>query len=215
MDFFICSGETTVSNDVLDIVLKAGDLLKIRGLWRQNDNQNEILEDKTSNEKRLPEILNKPTVIKKSDSAEVTMPKISVKKDEKLLKSFVPLQQLNLTRQSFIGPPKLVFIKSPDGNQTLRAIAPKPQTIIVTPDLQHHVTSDIGKDLHEVQNFIPEVKTKKNDKKYIKKTKFDPLRIENDDVKSKSKESKTDNSLEMQKGDDFFFVYTFTIVITT
>ncbi|XP_077293903.1 uncharacterized protein LOC143916593 [Arctopsyche grandis] len=196
---YMYKGETTVSNDVLDIVLKAGDLLKIRGLWRQNENQNEALEERVSNEKRSPEILNKQTVIKKSDSAEASMPKISVKKDEKLLKSFVPLQQLNLSRQSFVGPPKLVFIKSPDGNQTLRAIAPKPtpQTIIVTPDLQHHVTGESGKELHEGHHFIPEVKTKKNDKKYIKKTKFDPVRSEAD----KSKDNKTDNILEMHKED--------------
>lgn len=202
-----------MSNDVLDTVLKAGDLLKIRGLWRQNENQTEASEEKSSGEKRAPEILNKQTVIKKSDSAEVTLPKISVKKDEKLLKSFAPVQHLNLTRQSFIGPPKLVFIKSPDSNQPLRAVAPKatPQTIIVTPDLQHHVVSEVqnAKESQETQNFIPEVKIKKNDKKYVKKSKLDSSKTDADDGKSnekassKSKENKVDSSPEMQKGSSF------------
>lgn len=196
-----------MSNDVLDTVLKAGDLLKIRGLWRQNENQGEATEEKASSEKRAPEILNKQTVIKKSDAAEVTLPKISVKKDEKLLKSFAPVSHLNLTRQSFIGPPKLVFIKSPDSNQPLRAVAPKatPQTIIVTPDLQHHVVSDLQNSKEETQNFVPEVKIKKNDKKYVKKSKLDSSKSDADDGKvnekasSKSKD-KAESSPETQKG---------------
>ncbi|CAG9560201.1 unnamed protein product [Danaus chrysippus] len=125
---YMYKGETTVSNEVLDTVLKAGEVLKIRGLWRQND---EAGGDSTPAEKTTtqPANINKQT--KKPDE-----PKLTVKKDDKLLKTFNPVQPQGVTRPMFIGPPKLVFIKTSEGSTqaaALRPGAPKGQTILVAP----------------------------------------------------------------------------------
>ncbi|XP_046960522.1 zinc finger and BTB domain-containing protein 17-like isoform X1 [Vanessa cardui] len=122
---YMYKGETTVSNEVLDTVLKAGEVLKIRGLWRQTDEPG----GDTPAEKTSTQTVNKQT--KKPDE----QPKITVKKDDKLLKSFNPVQPQGVTRPMFIGPPKLVFIKTADGGTqaALRPGAPKGQTILVAP----------------------------------------------------------------------------------
>ncbi|XP_026486162.1 zinc finger and BTB domain-containing protein 17-like isoform X1 [Vanessa tameamea] len=122
---YMYKGETTVSNEVLDTVLKAGEVLKIRGLWRQTDEPG----GDTPAEKTSTQTVNKQT--KKTDE----QPKITVKKDDKLLKSFNPVQPQGVTRPMFIGPPKLVFIKTADGGTqaALRPGAPKGQTILVAP----------------------------------------------------------------------------------
>lgn len=46
---YIYCGETTVSNEILENVLKAGDLLKIRGLWRPNNEEQSTEPKKTQN----------------------------------------------------------------------------------------------------------------------------------------------------------------------
>ncbi|XP_049865723.1 ras-responsive element-binding protein 1 isoform X2 [Pectinophora gossypiella] len=128
---YMYKGETTVSNEVLDTVLKAGEVLKIRGLWRQTD---EVGGDSTPAEKTTAAnstaIVNKQTLQKKPEEPQ----KIAVKKDDKLLKTFQPVQQQGVTRPMFIGPPKLVFIKTSEGGTqaALRPGAPKGQTILVT-----------------------------------------------------------------------------------
>ncbi|XP_023937105.2 zinc finger protein 236 isoform X2 [Bicyclus anynana] len=120
---YMYKGETTVSNEVLDTVLKAGEVLKIRGLWRQTD---EAGGDSAPAEAQATTNVTKPA---KKDEA----PKIAVKKDDKLLKTFTPAQPQGVTRPMFIGPPKLVFIKTTDGatQATLRPGGPKGQTILV------------------------------------------------------------------------------------
>ncbi|XP_063821288.1 ras-responsive element-binding protein 1-like isoform X2 [Ostrinia nubilalis] len=137
---YMYKGETTVSNEVLDTVLKAGEVLKIRGLWRQTD---EAGGDSTPAERTTAPAertatptstasANKPAVAKKADELQ---PKITVKRDDKLLKTFTPLQNQGGTRPMFIGPPKLVFIKTTEGGTqaTLRPGGPKGQTILVAP----------------------------------------------------------------------------------
>ncbi|CAH2075040.1 unnamed protein product, partial [Iphiclides podalirius] len=136
---YMYKGETTVSNEVLDTVLKAGEVLKIRGLWRQAD------EDTPSAEKTatasVPTNSNKQTTAAKKP--EEIQTKISIKKDDKLLKAFNPIQQQGtVTRPMFIGPPKLVFIKTSEGGTTaaLRPGATKGQTILVAPAPQTETT---------------------------------------------------------------------------
>ncbi|CAH0727967.1 unnamed protein product, partial [Brenthis ino] len=125
---YMYKGETTVSNEVLDTVLKAGEVLKIRGLWRQTD---EAGGDSIPAEKTSTTATSAPKPAKKPEE----QPKITVKKDDKLLKTFTPVQQQGVTRPMFIGPPKLVFIKTSEGGtQALRPGAPvKGQTILVAP----------------------------------------------------------------------------------
>ncbi|XP_041976347.1 zinc finger and BTB domain-containing protein 14 isoform X2 [Aricia agestis] len=134
---YMYKGETTVSNEVLDIVLKAGEVLKIRGLWRQTDEAggDSTPAEKTSNTTAnvTPAANLNKQVAKKPEEPN---PKLTVKKDDKLLKSFSPSPtQGGVTRPMFIGPPKLVFIKTTEGgNQAaLRPGAPKGQTILVRP----------------------------------------------------------------------------------
>lgn len=130
---YMYKGETTVSNEVLDTVLKAGEVLKIRGLWRQTD---EAGGDSTPAEKSNASttVTGVKAIAKKLDDVQ---PKLTVKKDDKLLKTFGPVQtQGGVTRPMFIGPPKLVFIKTTDGSTTqatLRHGGPKGQTILVAP----------------------------------------------------------------------------------
>lgn len=184
----LSTGETTVSNDVLDIVLKAGDLLKVRGLWRQSEDKNEKPADKIANEKTTEVVLEAkqvgPQTAKKVE--EPSKSKITVKKDDKLLQSYTPLQHINISRQSFINPPKLVFIKKSDAiAPAIRSLAPKtvPQTIVVKPDLPMLLQEEAL-----LSNSIAEPKSviKKADKKYAKKLKTDhknktqKVRVEND-----------------------------------
>ncbi|XP_026328801.1 zinc finger and BTB domain-containing protein 17-like isoform X2 [Hyposmocoma kahamanoa] len=120
---YMYKGETTVSNEVLDTVLKAGEVLKIRGLWRQTD---EAGGDSTPAEKTTAN----PTVMVNKQPQKKTeeQPKINVKKDDKLLKTFAPMQTAQgVTRPMFIGPPKLVFIKTTEAGPqgSLRPGAPK------------------------------------------------------------------------------------------
>ncbi|CAH2991973.1 unnamed protein product [Chilo suppressalis] len=129
---YMYKGETTVSNEVLDTVLKAGEVLKIRGLWRQTD---EAGGDSTPAEKSnapaaVPTI--KTLVTKKPEDIQS---KLTAKKDDKVLKTFSPVQSQGVTRPMFIGPPKLVFIKTTEGGTqaTLRPGGPKGQTILVAP----------------------------------------------------------------------------------
>lgn len=72
-------------------MLKAGEVLKIRGLWRQTD---EAGGDSTPAETQATPTVNvaKPPA-KKDDT-----PKITVKKDDKLLKTFNPMQPQGVTR---------------------------------------------------------------------------------------------------------------------
>ncbi|XP_013134474.1 PREDICTED: zinc finger and BTB domain-containing protein 17-like isoform X2 [Papilio polytes] len=124
---YMYKGETTVSNEVLDTVLKAGEVLKIRGLWRQADEETAVSEKTTAIASQT--IVNKQMVIAKKP--EEIQPKVASKKDDKLVKGFSPQQQ-GVTRPMFIGPPKLVFIKTSEGGTTaLRPGAPKGQTILV------------------------------------------------------------------------------------
>ncbi|XP_063532737.1 zinc finger protein Xfin [Cydia strobilella] len=125
---YMYKGETTVSNEVLDTVLKAGEVLKIRGLWRQTDEAGDPPAEKTTTQVAS---VNKQPVKKPED----LQPKIAVKKDDKLLKSFTPMQQQGVTRPMFIGPPKLVFIKTTEGGTqaAIRSAGPKGQTILVAP----------------------------------------------------------------------------------
>ncbi|XP_075970223.1 uncharacterized protein LOC142972802 isoform X2 [Anticarsia gemmatalis] len=134
---YMYKGETTVSNEVLDTVLKAGEVLKIRGLWRQTEEGVDGLPGDKTAATAIPSTVTKQASInpKKSDDSQ---PKISVKKDEKLLKSFNPVTSGpgGVTRPMFIGPPKLVFIKTTEGATgaaSLRPGAPKGQTILVAP----------------------------------------------------------------------------------
>ncbi|XP_060801141.1 zinc finger and BTB domain-containing protein 42 isoform X2 [Amyelois transitella] len=131
---YMYKGETTVSNEVLDTVLKAGEVLKIRGLWRQTD---EAGGDSTPAEKTTTN-LNKQVAATTTKKPDEVQAKIAVKKDDKLLKTFNPGQMQTpgqVTRPMFIGPPKLVFIKTTEGGTTaaLRPGAPKGQTILVAP----------------------------------------------------------------------------------
>ncbi|XP_048484855.1 zinc finger and BTB domain-containing protein 42 isoform X1 [Plutella xylostella] len=137
---YMYKGETTVSNEVLDTVLKAGEVLKIRGLWRQTDEAggDSTPAEKQPQQQQATTSLNKqPPPKKPEEPVQVQVQqKIAVKKDDKLLKAFNPLQpQSGTGRPMFIGPPKLVFIKTTEGGgQTaLRPGAPKGQTILVAP----------------------------------------------------------------------------------
>lgn len=47
------SGETTVTNDQLEGVLKAGDILRVRGLWRSNSSSGSKKENIQSNNQKL------------------------------------------------------------------------------------------------------------------------------------------------------------------
>nr|XP_021182013.2 zinc finger and BTB domain-containing protein 17 isoform X1 [Helicoverpa armigera]XP_021182014.2 zinc finger and BTB domain-containing protein 17 isoform X1 [Helicoverpa armigera] len=130
---YMYKGETTVSNEVLDTVLKAGEVLKIRGLWRQTeDGAGETTAEKTATQTHITTSINKPALAKKPDEIPI-QPKIAVKKDDKLLKAFNPGQPG--ARPMFIGPPKLVFIKTTEGGTqaAIRPGAPKGQTILVAP----------------------------------------------------------------------------------
>ncbi|VVC98053.1 unnamed protein product [Leptidea sinapis] len=130
---YMYKGETTVSNEVLDTVLKAGEVLKIRGLWRQTDEAggDSIPAEKTSTSATTTTVTNKTAEKPK----EVT--KIALKNDDKIIKTFSPQTlQGQGSRPMFIGPPKLVFIKRADGT-TKAAIqqggVSKGQTILVSP----------------------------------------------------------------------------------
>ncbi|CAG5058602.1 unnamed protein product [Parnassius apollo] len=130
---YMYKGETTVSNEVLDTVLKAGEVLKIRGLWRQADESGDTASAEKTSTLAPATNINKQTVAKKPE--ELTQ-KLTIKKDDKLLKAFNPVQsQGTVTRPMFIGPPKLVFIKTSEGGTTaaLRPGGPKGQTILVAP----------------------------------------------------------------------------------
>ncbi|XP_026729670.1 zinc finger and BTB domain-containing protein 17-like isoform X2 [Trichoplusia ni] len=127
---YMYKGETTVSNEVLDTVLKAGEVLKIRGLWRQSDESGgEIPAEKATTTKAVA-TNNTSNKTKKTDEVPI-QPKIAIKKDDKLLKAFNPVQ--GGPRPMFIGPPKLVFIKTAEGTTqaAIRPVAPKGQTILV------------------------------------------------------------------------------------
>ncbi|KAL0892451.1 hypothetical protein ABMA27_015561 [Loxostege sticticalis] len=134
---YMYKGETTVSNEVLDTVLKAGEVLKIRGLWRQTDEAggDSTPAERTSTPTAVANV-NKQIVAKKPEEPQQ---KIAVKRDDQLLKTFGSLQSVGGTqggnRPMFIGPPKLVFIKTTEGGTqaTLRPGAPKGQTILVAP----------------------------------------------------------------------------------
>ncbi|XP_068630491.1 uncharacterized protein [Battus philenor] len=129
---YMYKGETTVSNEVLDTVLKAGEILKIRGLWRQADEDTASAE-KTTAVASPTTVCKQPTVVKKPEEIQT---KIALKKDDKIIKAFNPVQpQGTVTRPMFIGPPKLVFIKTSEAGATagLRPGAPKGQTILVAP----------------------------------------------------------------------------------
>lgn len=132
---YMYKGETTVSNEVLDTVLKAGEVLKIRGLWRQTDEGDSSPADKSSTTatQTATATVNKQSGTKKPE--DIQQPKIAVKKDDKLLKAFTPMQSQTGARPMFIGPPKLVFIKTTEGGTqaALRPGAPKGQTILVAP----------------------------------------------------------------------------------
>ncbi|CAH0699726.1 unnamed protein product [Spodoptera exigua] len=129
---YMYKGETTVSNDVLDTVLKAGEVLKIRGLWRQTDDGSSETLEKATTQTITTTSLAKPALAKKPDEIS-RQPKIAVKKDDKLLKAFNPGQPG--ARPMFIGPPKLVFIKTSEGGAqaAIRPGGPKGQTILVAP----------------------------------------------------------------------------------
>ncbi|XP_030036730.2 zinc finger protein 629 isoform X2 [Manduca sexta] len=131
---YMYKGETTVSNEVLDTVLKAGEVLKIRGLWRQTDDGGADTgpNERASQMQTTSANINKQGASKKPDEVQ---PKITVKKDDKLLKAFSPVQSQNVTRPMLIGPPKLVFIKTADGSTqaALRPGGPRGQTILVAP----------------------------------------------------------------------------------
>ncbi|XP_072940849.1 uncharacterized protein [Epargyreus clarus] len=127
---YMYKGETTVSNEILDIVLKAGEILKIRGLWRQSD---ELGGDSTPAEKTT-----QAASVNKQGKKPEELTKIAVKKDDKLLKTFNPTVQTStgVTRSMFLNPPKLVFIKTMDGTTqaaNIRPVGPKGQTILVAP----------------------------------------------------------------------------------
>lgn len=87
-------GETTVSNEVLDTVLKAGEVLKIRGLWRQTDEAggDSVPAEKTTTPPTTTNV-NKQVQVVTQKKPEDSQPKIAVKKDDKLLKTFNPVQQ--------------------------------------------------------------------------------------------------------------------------
>ncbi|CAF4755272.1 unnamed protein product [Pieris macdunnoughi] len=199
---YMYKGETTVSNEVLDIVLKAGEVLKIRGLWRQTD---EIGGDSTPAEKTTTI----PSSAKQTEKTkEVT--KIALKKDEKILKTFNPIQGQG-GRPMFIGPPKLVFIKTSDGT-TQAAIRPavpgtKGQTILVTPAPANTETTTstitmptptISLALDDAEEGIPARVVKRNvvEKKYGKKQKVETSEaVKDDDAGSvSSKKSSQSNS---------------------
>ncbi|XP_047516279.1 zinc finger and BTB domain-containing protein 17 isoform X2 [Pieris napi] len=198
---YMYKGETTVSNEVLDIVLKAGEVLKIRGLWRQTD---EIGGDSTPAEKTTTS----PSSAKQTEKTkEVT--KIALKKDEKILKTFNPIQGQG-GRPMFIGPPKLVFIKTSDGT-TQAAIRPavpgtKGQTIFVTPAPANTETTTstitmptptISLALDDAEEGIPARVVKRNvaEKKYGKKQKVEtPEEVKDDNASVSSKKSSQSNS---------------------
>ncbi|XP_031779216.1 zinc finger protein 37 homolog isoform X1 [Nasonia vitripennis] len=50
---YMYSGETTVTNDQLEGVLKAGDILRVRGLWRSNSSSGSKKENIQSNNQKL------------------------------------------------------------------------------------------------------------------------------------------------------------------
>lgn len=76
-----------MSNEVLDTVLKAGEVLKIRGLWRQADE--DIAPAEKTSTTSTPTNANKQ-IVKKPEEIQT---KIAIKKDDKLLKAFNPVQQ--------------------------------------------------------------------------------------------------------------------------
>ncbi|XP_013177718.1 PREDICTED: zinc finger and SCAN domain-containing protein 32 isoform X2 [Papilio xuthus] len=125
---YMYKGETTVSNEVLDTVLKAGEVLKIRGLWRQADEETAVSDKATTIASQT--IVNKQMAVAKKP--EEVQAKVAIKKDDKIVKTFNPAQQQGVTRPMFIGPPKLVFIKTSEGGTTaLRPCTSKGQTILV------------------------------------------------------------------------------------
>ena len=81
--YFYFPGETTVSNEVLDTVLKAGEVLKIRGLWRQSEDSADGSAEKTA---QAVATTTKAIMPKKDEIA--IQPKLTVKKDDKFIKTF-------------------------------------------------------------------------------------------------------------------------------
>ncbi|KAI5645172.1 BTB/POZ domain-containing protein [Phthorimaea operculella] len=213
---YMYKGETTVSNEVLDTVLKAGEVLKIRGLWRQTD---EAGGDSTPAEKTTTPtntaIVNKQQVLPVKKADEVS--KIAIKKDDKLLKTFGQVQQgQNVTRPMFIGPPKLVFIKTTEGGTqaALRPGGPGGQTILVTQQAPQKQSETI---VNSVQSTTPTptitvapttitddssdeapppriLRRHANERKYGKKQKTDSV-----DNEEKDKEEETASSASSKK----------------
>lgn len=133
-------------------------MLKIRGLWRQTDEQStETPAEKTAtpsnnNNKQPPN----PTQKKVENETQAK----ATKKDDKAVKTFAPLQQQNLTRPMFIGPPKLVFIKTGEGGNPqpgFRSIGPKGQTILVTSEMNKSVAVEVEKavPVKEIEESTP------------------------------------------------------------
>lgn len=169
--------------------------MKVRGLWRQSEDKNEKPADKIANEKTPEVILEaKQTVSQTTKKVEEPpKPKLTVKKDDKLLQAYTPLQHVNISRQSFINPPKLVFIKKSDAiSPAIRNLAPKPmpQTIIVKPDLPMILQQEELKDAPSSTHAEPKSVIKKVDRKYAKKSKTDhkskaqKVRVENDSTQA-------------------------------
>lgn len=109
-------GETTVSNEVLDTVLKAGEVLKIRGLWRQSDESGgEIPAEKATTTKAVA-TNNTSNKTKKTDEVPI-QPKIAIKKDDKLLKAFNPVQGGPRYLQTYFW--KILYLYLPRSQKSL------------------------------------------------------------------------------------------------
>ncbi|XP_045534258.1 zinc finger and BTB domain-containing protein 17 isoform X1 [Papilio machaon] len=205
---YMYKGETTVSNEVLDTVLKAGEVLKIRGLWRQADEETAYSEKATAIASQT--IVNKQLAIAKKP--EEIQAKVALKKDDKIMKTFNPAQQQGVTRPMFIGPPKLVFIKTSEGGTTaLRPGAAKGQTILVaqapqpeimtssvttmpTPSVSIGSTTTISDDSPDEAPPTRVLRRHAAEKKYGKRQK-----TEKDTEETKDNEDNQDNISETSK----------------
>lgn len=95
------SGEATVANDQLEGVLKAGDILRVRGLWRSNGSKKENIQ---SNNQKIERDKREPSQL----TGQIQKIKLVQPSTEKAAEN----AQQTVTAQNNIQPQKLVERKS-------------------------------------------------------------------------------------------------------
>lgn len=101
---YMYSGEATVTNDQLEGVLKAGDILRVRGLWRSNTGSSKK-ENIQSNNQKIERDKREPSQL----TGQIQKIKLVQPTTEKIIEN---AQQAATACQNSVQPPKLIERKS-------------------------------------------------------------------------------------------------------